>query len=154
MIHMQEVLIIYDPHISKLNNPGFCPCSHVEANWAPGMQFLNVASEAWFSTRAKHPCRNIHASKIKSPHESSTKTKWAQMAFKESHLAYATLGTWKTSELFYFVMPFFGWTGFSEIRKTNLGSESSASKLWPESSANFSQIPTTHWMISHPKPVL
>ena len=86
------------------------------------MQFLNVASEAWFSTRAKHPCRNIHASKIKSPHESSTKTKWAQMAFKESHLAYETLGTWKTSELFYFVMSF-------------LGSESSASKCWPESSA-------------------
>ena len=35
----------------------------------------------------------LNASKIKSPHESSTKTK----AFKESHLAYETLGTWKTS---------------------------------------------------------
>ena len=57
MIHMQLGLS-YDPHISKLNNPGFCPGSPVEANWAPGMQFLNVASEAWFSTRAKHPCRN------------------------------------------------------------------------------------------------
>lgn len=102
------------------------------------MQFLNVASEAWFELEP-----NIHA-------ETKCFNK-DQMAFKESPGIWDTWHMKKMLVNFYFVMPIIGWKGFKEITKTNLGSESSPSKIWPEPSASFSQIPTTHWMISHPK---
>ena len=115
-----QLCLNYDPHIIKTEQPWVLSLFTCGSKLGPWHAISECCFRSVVFSLSQTSMSKLNASKIKSPHESSTKTKWAQMAFKESHLAYETLGTWKTSELFYFVMPFFGWKGFSEIRKKKL----------------------------------
>lgn len=81
----------YGPHIIKTQQPWGLPLFTCGSKLGPWHAISECCFRSVVFNSSQTSMPKLNASKIKSPHESSTKTKWAQMAFKESHLAYETL---------------------------------------------------------------